>query len=84
MPRGPRGERRPGDVIGAAVKVAKIATGEIEEDTGQDDGKVKAAAELGRKGGKAWAEKDDTGAAGGSSKKGSRDTTAYAVTLRLD
>jgi hypothetical protein len=27
MPRGPRGEKRPADVIGAAVKVAKIATG---------------------------------------------------------
>ena len=33
MPKGPRGERRPGDVVGAAIKVAKIATGEIEEDT---------------------------------------------------
>jgi hypothetical protein len=31
MPRGPRGEKRPADVIGAAVMVAKIATGEIEE-----------------------------------------------------
>jgi hypothetical protein len=30
MPRGPRGEKRPADVIGAAVMVAKIATGEIE------------------------------------------------------
>ena len=57
MPKGPRGERRPGDVVGAAIKVAKIATGEIEEDTGQDDGKDKAAAELGRKGGKARAER---------------------------
>jgi hypothetical protein len=31
MPKGPRGEKRPGDVIGAAIMVAKIATGEIEE-----------------------------------------------------
>lgn len=31
MPRGPRGEKRPADVIGAAVMVAKIATGEIVE-----------------------------------------------------
>ena len=31
MPRGPKGEKRPADVIGAAVRVAKIATGEIEE-----------------------------------------------------
>ena len=32
MPRGPNGERRPGDVVGCAVTVAKIATGEIEEE----------------------------------------------------
>ena len=56
MPKGPKGEKRPADVIGAAVKVAKIATGEIEEDT-DDDGKNAAAVELGRKGGKARAEK---------------------------
>ena len=55
MPRGPKGEKRPADVIGAAVKVMQIATGEIEETT--EDGKDKAAVELGRKGGKARAEK---------------------------
>ena len=55
MPRGPKGEKRPADVVGAAVKVMKIATGEIEEDT--DDGKDKAAVELGRKGGRARAAK---------------------------
>ncbi len=55
MPKGPKGEKRPADVIGAAVKVMQIATGEIEETT--DDGKNKAAQELGRKGGKARAEK---------------------------
>jgi hypothetical protein len=32
MPKGPQGQKRPGDVIGCAIKVAKIATGEIEED----------------------------------------------------
>ena len=52
MPKGPKGEKRPADVIGAAVKVMQIATGEIEEDT-DDDGKNKAAVELGRKGGRA-------------------------------
>ena len=31
MPRGPKGEKRPADVIGTAVMVAKIATGEIED-----------------------------------------------------
>ena len=55
MPKGPKGEKRPADVIGAAVKVMQIATGEIEETT--DDGKNRAAVELGRKGGKARAEK---------------------------
>ena len=43
MPKGPRGEKRPADMIGAAIKVARIATHEIEEDT---DAKS-AAAELG-------------------------------------
>ncbi len=56
MPRGPKGEKRPADVIGTAVKVAKIATGEVEDDTG-DDGKNKAAQELGRMGGQARAKK---------------------------
>ena len=32
MPRGPNGEKRPGNVVGCAVMVAKIATSEIEED----------------------------------------------------
>ena len=31
MPKGPKGEKRPADVIGAAIMVAKIATGEIED-----------------------------------------------------
>jgi hypothetical protein len=56
MPRGPKGERRPADVIGNAVKVMRIATGEEPEDYGPgDDGKNKAAQALGRLGGKARA-----------------------------
>jgi hypothetical protein len=54
MPRGPRGEKRPADVNQRAVMIAKIATGEIE-DIEADDGKNKAAQELGRMGGKARA-----------------------------
>ena len=34
MPTDPRGEKRPVDVVGCAVMVAKIATGEIVEETG--------------------------------------------------
>lgn len=55
MPTGPKGEKRPADVIGAAVMIGKIATGEIEDLT-TDDGKNAAAVALGRKGGKARAE----------------------------
>jgi hypothetical protein len=42
MPRGPRGEKRPADVIGAAVMVAKIATGEVEDSTPAKQGKKHA------------------------------------------
>jgi len=37
MPRGPKGEKRPADVIGNAVHVMRIATGEIEEITSAKD-----------------------------------------------
>jgi hypothetical protein len=56
MPKGPQGQKRPADVIGAAIKVAKIATGEIEEDKPKDEGKDAAAVSLGKRGGKARAE----------------------------
>lgn len=56
MPRGPKGEKRPADVIGNAVHVMRIATGEIEESAEADDGKDPAAKALGRKGGRARAE----------------------------
>jgi hypothetical protein len=55
MPKGPKGQKRPADVIGNAVKVMKIATGEEEDDFPADDGKDKAAQSLGRRGGKARA-----------------------------
>jgi hypothetical protein len=55
MPRGPKGEKRPADVIGAAVKVGRIATGEIDETPPPDDGKDPAAVALGRRGGTARA-----------------------------
>lgn len=42
MPTGPRGERRPADVIGAAVMVAKIATGEIVEHPKPKSGRVRS------------------------------------------
>ena len=54
MPKGPKGEKRPADVISNAVRVMKIATGE-ENEAVTDDGKDKAAQSLGRRGGKARA-----------------------------
>jgi hypothetical protein len=58
VPKGPKGERRPADVIGNAVHVMRIATGQIPDDvpTPESEGKDPAAVELGRKGGKARAE----------------------------
>ncbi len=47
MPKGPRGEKRPADVIGNAVLIGRIATGEVE-DTQNDPSK-----EHHRRGGKA-------------------------------
>ena len=42
MPTGPKGEKRPADVIGTAVKVMRIATGAEPEDYGPKTGKDKA------------------------------------------
>lgn len=53
VPKGPRGERRPADVVGCAVRVAKIATGEIEETAYRQPAKRKG----GLAGAKARAEK---------------------------
>ena len=56
MPNGPRGETRPAYVIGAAVKVMRIATAEeTEELDAPEPGKDPAAAAMGRKGGAARA-----------------------------
>ena len=32
MPRGPNGERRPADTVSAAIMVAKLSVGDIEEE----------------------------------------------------
>lgn len=45
MPKGPKGEKRPADVIGAAIMVAKIATGEVEE-IARDPGKGETHSEV--------------------------------------
>lgn len=55
MPKGPRGEKRPGDVVSAAVKVGRLAVGDETEDLTEGDGKDPAAKALGAKGGAARA-----------------------------
>ena len=50
MPEGPKGQRRPADVIGNA---GEFPTGEEAEEFDPDDGKDQAARSLGRGGGKA-------------------------------
>lgn len=54
MPKGPRGEKRPTDVIGNAIKVARIAVGDEEEEY-ETDAKDTNAKALGAKGGRARA-----------------------------
>lgn len=54
MPKGPKGQKRPADVIGCAVKVAKIATGEIQEEPTTEKEYTRKAGKIG---GKARAEK---------------------------
>lgn len=56
MPKGPQGQKRPADTVANAVRVAKILTGEAEEDMA-NSGKDKAAQSLGRRGGAARRDK---------------------------
>jgi hypothetical protein len=56
MPKGPQGQKRPADVIGNAVHVMRIATGEIEESVRPRS----KAATAGQKGGRSRAEKLST------------------------
>lgn len=52
MSKGPQGQKRPADVVGCAVSVAKIATGEAEDALGKAPGRRKS----GKAGGRARAE----------------------------
>ncbi len=51
LPTGPKGQKRSADVIGNAVRVMRVATGEEAEEL--DDSKMLAAKAAGSKGGKA-------------------------------
>ncbi len=55
MPTGPQGQKRPADVVGAAVMVTKIATGQIKE-TPEPEKEYRAErSRAGKKGGPARA-----------------------------
>lgn len=51
MPKGPQGQKRPADVIGAAVMVGRISVGEAQDAKGKAPNRAKG----GRIGGKARA-----------------------------
>jgi hypothetical protein len=53
MPSGPRGERRPADVIGCAITVALLSVGDTSEDLKEPSGRVRS----GHAGAKARADK---------------------------
>lgn len=53
MPKGPQGQKRPADLVGNAVMIARIATGEIEDTKLTQPAKRKS----GLAGGKARAQK---------------------------
>jgi len=55
MPTGPKGQKRPADVVSNAVHVMKVLTGEADDGAPVDDGKDPAAKALGAKGGAARA-----------------------------
>ena len=55
MPKGPRGEKRPADVIGAAIMIGRIATGDVEDTKSKAPNRAKG----GKAGGKARAKSTD-------------------------
>jgi len=42
MPTGPRGERRPADVIGGAIMVARLSIGDMQEALKEPSAKVRS------------------------------------------
>lgn len=42
MPRGPQGQKRPADVVGCAITVAKVVTGQIEDVPMRSPGRMRS------------------------------------------
>jgi hypothetical protein len=81
MPKGPRGERRPADVIGNAVHVMRIATGEIEDVKEAPDPAKEHMRRGGVKGGKARAAKLSKAKRSAIAKKAARARWKTSPTL---
>jgi hypothetical protein len=80
MPKRPRGEKRPGDVIGNAVHVMRIATGEVEDVKQTPDPAKEYMRRGGLKGGKARAAKLSATKRKAIAKKGAEARWAKAPT----
>jgi hypothetical protein len=57
MPKGPRGEKRPADAVGAAVRVTRISVGDEDDDRQTEQPAASLAQQLGKLGGAARAKK---------------------------
>ena len=60
MPKRPKEQKRSADMIGSAIRGARLSTSEQREARGADDGKDPAAKSLGSRGGKARAKALDS------------------------
>jgi hypothetical protein len=79
MPRGPKGEKRPGDVIGNAILIGRLATGDaIDTTVVKPPAKVKG----GKAGGKARAAKLPRAARSAIAKKGANRLLSRAAPIR--
>ena len=70
MPRGPKGEKRPSNAIESGIMVARIATGDIDEEYAEVPESVPNRSKGGKKGGKARSEALPRSAARRSPAKG--------------
>jgi len=68
MPKGPQGQKRPGDVVGAAIRAAEIATGEMAEEI--EPKRESAALNLGARAAKLGSKTHVKAASGNRSKSG--------------
>lgn len=82
VPTGPKGEKRPADVIGNAVKVMRIATGEESEDLGPEDRQEPSRRRVRPHGREEARRGHDTRTARGDCEKGGKITLGCQVRLR--